>query len=269
MTKMEDEMEEREEDERAPWKRGGAAGRREIAQKTGTFVSGAIGKARQVVGAGADWAQENPLTGLVFLGLLYVVYKLAKGKRCATMRTSGHFQTSGVFSDLARITGAQSNPPWVPSGADLEVRTLQHYLNAVSNAGLREDGKFGVRTSAALQAFQQANGLPATGAIDEETAGALEYFFFATSKNPRLKSAAILSPESASQLGVTYSPYEMPAPVRYSSYAMPGSYYPRAFQPSQRYRAGIQSISMSDYRHHFDVPGHFEDWGPGPGGSWG
>jgi len=238
-------------------------GRVGFASKAGPVLSSAIGKIRQVAGAGAEWAEANPIAALAFAGTIAAVWIFAR-RRCVPSR--GRFATAGVWADLARITGSQSDPPWVPSGGDLDVKTLQFYLNRLMNAGLQVDGVFGRKTAAAVRAFQEANGLYPSGGLDDETSGALEYLFHAASEDPRLKSFAAISPESAAQLGVTYAPYAMPQPIRYASYPMPRSYYPRSFSP--QHRAGVQSISMSDPRHHFDTPAHFEDWGPGPDGGW-
>lgn len=53
------------------------------------------------------------------------------------------------------------------SGSD--VRTLQTYLNVVSNAGLSVDGKFGSATQAAVKKFQSAHGLSADGIAGVQT----------------------------------------------------------------------------------------------------
>lgn len=54
-----------------------------------------------------------------------------------------------------------------------DVRTLQTMLNAVSNAGLTVDGKFGANTQAAVKKFQSANGLAADGICGVKTWAAL------------------------------------------------------------------------------------------------
>ena len=203
--------------------------------------------------------------------------------------------TAGVWSDLATITGEQSNPPWVPAGTDLDVRTTQFYLNRIAGARLREDGILGPKTAAALRAFQRHNGIYPSGWMDSETSGALEYLFFAISPRAKLKGAAAMSPASIARLEapVTYTPYPMPGAsypaagsVDYPSAAIPPDllsalrYYQALAQSPTTYygsgdrtgfRTGIQSVSMSDYRHHYDAPAYFEEEGWGgeiPYGAW-
>lgn len=279
---------------------------RRFAEKASPVLSDAVGKVRGVLGAGADWVQENPIAALVFAGVLGLVWF---GRRKSCPPSPGGYMTgfdatraSGVWADLAKITGQQSSPPWNPSGTDLDVRTAQIYLNGITGSRLRVDGILGPKTTAALRSFQTHNGIYPSGKIDVETSGALEYLYFAVSSKPELKAAAAMSPTSIARLEtppVTYAPYPMPAtaPVTYAPYPMPGAapappspaapppsaippellsalrYYqslaqtPPTFYPGTE-RTGIQSISMSDYRHHYDVPAHFEDWGPGPNGGW-
>jgi peptidoglycan hydrolase-like protein with peptidoglycan-binding domain len=70
-------------------------------------------------------------------------------------------------------------------GAD--VRELQKMLNAQgANPPLALDGKFGPRTEAALKAFQQANGVQATGVLGRQTLGRFD-------ANPRPIPADALS----------------------------------------------------------------------------
>jgi peptidoglycan hydrolase-like protein with peptidoglycan-binding domain len=280
---------------------------RRFAEKASPVLSDAVRKVRGVVGYGADWVQENPITALIFAGVLGLVWF---GRRKSCPPIPGSYVTAGVWADLAKITGQQSSPPWNPAGSDLDVRTAQIYLNRITGSRLREDGILGPKTAAALRSFQTHNGIYPSGKIDVETSGALEYLFFAVSPKPELKAAAAMSPTSIARLEtppVTYTPYPMPAapPVTYAPYPMPGAapaayasypppppppaassgvpippellsalrYYQTLAQTPPTYypgsdRTGIQSISMSDYRHHYDVPAHFEDWGPGPDGGW-
>lgn len=277
---------------------------RRFAEKASPVLSDAVRKVRGVVGYGADWVQDNPITALIFAGALGLVW-FGRRKHCPP--ASGGYMTAGVWSDLAKITGEQSSPPWIPAGTDLDVRTAQVYLNRITGSRLRVDGILGPKTAAALRSFQTHNGIYPSGRIDAETSGALEYLYFAVSPRPEFKGAAAMSPASIARLEappVTYAPYPMPAappPVTYAPYPMPGAAYatypaPAAAPPpaapsippellsALRYyqslaqspptfypgtdRTGIQSISMSDYRHHYDVPAHFEDWGPGPDGGW-
>jgi peptidoglycan hydrolase-like protein with peptidoglycan-binding domain/stage V sporulation protein SpoVS len=257
-------------------------------------LSSAIRKARGAIGVAADWVEENPIATVVFVGVAMLL--LSRRRACAPV---AGYMTAGVWADLAAQTGRQSRPPWIPSGIDLDVKTAQLYLNRLTGSHLAVDGILGPKTSAALRSFQAHNGIAPSGTIDAETSGALEYLFFAASPNPKLKAAAAMSPESIAKLGpgpVTYAPYPMPpltsyaptygaapaypyqgAPGYPAEGGLPGElasvvrYYQALSQmpPVLGPRTGIQSTSMSDVRYHYDVPGHFEDWGPGPGGSWG
>ena len=77
--------------------------------------------------------------------------------------------------------GGQVRPRSVPLGARTlrrgdsgsDVRTLQERLNA-RGAALAEDGRYGAKTEAAVQAFQQAAGLRADGVCGPRTYAALE-----------------------------------------------------------------------------------------------
>ena len=297
MKSMEEELEEREHEEataaptgisrfhRAP--RAGARLGGRAAEISG-ILSSAVRKARGAAGALADWVEENPIATIVFAGT--AAFLLARRSR-ACVPAAGYV-TAGVWTDLAAQTGRQSSPPWIPSGVDLDTKTAQLYLNRLTGAHLVVDGILGPKTSAVLRSFQAHNGIAPSGFIDAETSGALEYLYFAVSPNPKLKAAAAMSPEAVARLGhVTYAPYAMPSAVTYAPYPMPAAHPHAPLYPASlpgelaqvvRYyqalsemppvlgpRTGIQSTSMSDVRYHYDVPGHFEDWGPGPGGSWG
>ena len=227
----------------------------------------------------AKWVMKNKVPVLIGLGVVGLFWLASKGKKTAPRYAYG---VRGTFTDLAAKIGQQSDPPWMPSGSDLDVRTVQFYLNKIAGAGLRQDGILGKQTAAALRKFQRGNGLPETGVIDDETGNALEYFFFATSPVPRLKASAALSPESIYAFEpVTYAPYPMPGePVTYSPYAMPSSppqqkvtYSPYPTSPARRtaskavapsHVTGIQSTSMYDPRF-YDYPDYVEAyWDPIP-----
>jgi hypothetical protein len=69
-------------------------------------------------------------------------------------------------------TGAPVVP--APAGPPVEkVIWAQAVLNAVAGAGLPAEGNYGPRTKAALRAFQAANGVPQTSALDTTTEIAL------------------------------------------------------------------------------------------------
>lgn len=291
---MDEEFEREHEEQQEPsaasvlpqrFRHASRPGRMDRASEVSSVLSGAVRKARGALGVAADWVEENPIATLVFAGA--ALFFVGRRKACVPVAavTGPRYVTSGVWADLAAQTGRQSDPPWLPSGMDLDVKTAQLYLNRVAGARLRVDGILGPKTAAALRHFQSHNGIFPSGTMDAETSGALEYLYFASSPNPKLKEAAAMSPESIARLGsVTYTPYPMPSSVPYAPSATP--YYSAEVPPelasAVRYyqalsaappvlgpRTGIQSISMSDVRDHYDVPGHFEDWGPGPGGSWG
>lgn len=183
----------------------------------------------------AKWVMKNKVPVLIGLGVVGLFWLASKGKKTSPRYAYG---VKGTFTDLAEKIGQQSDPPWTPSGSDLDVRTAQYYLNKVAGAGLREDGILGKQTAAALKKFQRGNGLPETGAIDDETGNALEYFFFATSPLPKLKASAVLSPGSIasleeqavfrSDLPLPYAPY---GPVTYSPYPMPPQYDGVTYSP--------------------------------------
>ncbi|PRO65607.1 S41 family peptidase [Alkalicoccus urumqiensis] len=55
-----------------------------------------------------------------------------------------------------------------------QVENVQIMLNGLGYDPGRTDGYFGEQTEAAVRSFQEANGLEASGEVDEETAGALQ-----------------------------------------------------------------------------------------------
>jgi peptidoglycan hydrolase-like protein with peptidoglycan-binding domain len=186
----------------------------------------------------AKWVMKNKVPVLIGLGVVGLFWLASKGKKTAP-RYGYVYGVRGTFTDLAEKIGQQSDPPWAPSGSDLDVRTAQYYLNKIAGAGLREDGILGRQTAAALKRFQRGNGLLETGTIDDETGNALEYFFFATSPLPKLKASAVLSPGSIasleeqaifrSDLPLSYAPSY--APVTYSPYPMPLQYDGVTYSP--------------------------------------
>lgn len=56
---------------------------------------------------------------------------------------------------------------------DIDTRAAQLYLGYRAFTGITVDGVAGPRTRAALMKFQQQNGLPATGQVDDATLAAL------------------------------------------------------------------------------------------------
>ena len=190
-----------------------------------------------------------------------------------TKKRNGTVSVQGFFADLAKNLGL--------SPGAMDVRTAQRYLNFVSGTHLALDGILGPQTKAALMAFQRGNGLPQTGAIDQETASALQYFAAATSSNPALKKLAVALPSDLPQ--VTYAPHYMPhtAPpptptARQIAMAKSDPTTPvplghgwmlvgecACFQddtdcisrcassPGSPYMTGVQSTSMYDARFHY------------------
>jgi peptidoglycan hydrolase-like protein with peptidoglycan-binding domain len=71
-------------------------------------------------------------------------------------------------------TPAAPHAPAPPaSRASSDVRDVQHGLNVLANAGLKEDGINGPATTAAVRSFQNAHGLPADGVAGPKTRAAL------------------------------------------------------------------------------------------------
>ncbi len=79
------------------------------------------------------------------------------------------FVVSAIVSSNPKIVSAET---WAPTSATMinrgsssvNVKWLQATLNAVQNAGLVVDGKYGAKTTAAIRVFQAAH--PTTGAVD-------------------------------------------------------------------------------------------------------
>lgn len=140
------------------------------------------------------WMKRNQTTLVLGAAALasYFIYKKYSASR---------FAVRGVWTDLANKQG-------IAIGGDLSVQETQMYLNGINNQspparggkGLAEDGVTGPKTLAAIKKFQAGNGLPVTGAIDEETGNALSYFAAATSKSGALKKYAAVSPDTISSL---------------------------------------------------------------------
>lgn len=66
-----------------------------------------------------------------------------------------------------------SKVPAPPSAPDLSVAQIQHALNAAGRGPLDEDGSLGMKTRAAIKAFQSAHGLIPDGIVGPHTTQAL------------------------------------------------------------------------------------------------
>jgi murein L,D-transpeptidase YcbB/YkuD len=92
--------------------------------------------------------------------------------------------TSGVSRVLAGIAhaldgwtvGAEPPPAYTEPAAPFDLYSaegVQKALNALENAGLKEDGIAGPKTAAAVIMFQRAHGLTPDGVVGKATRGAL------------------------------------------------------------------------------------------------
>jgi peptidoglycan hydrolase-like protein with peptidoglycan-binding domain len=110
----------------------------------------------------------------------------------STPRAPAHrYSTRGAWTDMATKLG-------ITIGSSLDVKSAQHYLNQIANAGLKETGVLDAATSEALRKFQGHNGIEQSGIIDDETGNALQYLAAATSKGAALQKMVTLSPSAPS-----------------------------------------------------------------------
>lgn len=84
-----------------------------------------------------------------------------------------HTNMARAFSDFRSLsieTGARATTPdWTPTIPTMDVREIQVTLKSLGYDPGKIDGDWGSNTSAALRAFQERNGLSATGERDEAT----------------------------------------------------------------------------------------------------
>ena len=115
-------------------------------------------------------------------GILLLMDRFTRSSPRAPMN---RYSVRGAWTDIAQKLG-------ITIGSSLDVRTAQHYLNKLANAGLKEDGILGPATIQALKNFQGHNGIDQSGVIDDETGNALQYLSAATSKSDALRQMATL-----------------------------------------------------------------------------
>jgi murein DD-endopeptidase MepM/ murein hydrolase activator NlpD len=141
-------------------------------------------------------------TGLTLLGGADGVFGNATKSTLILFQRVNGFPQSGVVSDKDASTlalGTNGAPQGVSGGSGYavfgergdRVKALQQSL---LNAGISftggADGVFGASTAGAVLSFQRREGLPATGKVDEQTAG-------------RLNTAAAPAPAAPSAAGVS------------------------------------------------------------------
>lgn len=126
-----------------------------------------------------------------------MIYFFTRKAATSPKAPASRISVQGVWTDLATKLG-------MPIGDGMDTKTAQHYLNVISHAKLAEDGVLGSATQAALRKFQQGNGLPQSGVIDEETGNALQYLSAASSKNPLVQKQATATSATIQSLGKGY-----------------------------------------------------------------
>ena len=78
-----------------------------------------------------------------------------------------------------------------PQMSQAEVRQVQERLKELGYYEGDIDGIYGPKTAEAMRAYQQAQGLPVTGALDQETAQALQIERVAETTETTLASGAV------------------------------------------------------------------------------
>ena len=94
--------------------------------------------------------------------------------KAGTPLVAAPFGASPTPPGAGQTAAAPVTAPAAPeSVAPMSLRAAQSRLNALGFDAGATDGQMGPHTRSALQAFQRARGLPATGALDARTAAAL------------------------------------------------------------------------------------------------